>query len=215
MDAAAGTPLLTVEGSRTALLEQGWARFPGVVEPGARRRLLDRDGGPWVPLAPKVGVVEQEGWYCQPPLDHLPDAVRAFAAALAAALRAELGDALPWADGGSFNEVTWGRQTPEQGRIGPHRDQAFYTGVLAVVTLQGAAPFSILASRDPRVPVATWWTEPGDLVLLRGAGLGGPEARCPWHDVGRPAAGERVTLTFRHTVRTPGGWEDDGRAERR
>jgi alkylated DNA repair dioxygenase AlkB len=186
------------------LLERGWVRLRRHVAPDDCAALRDRGGHPWRPLAEQVGVVRQAGWYCQPSLDELPPVVQAFADALFTALRPSFdGLAFP----ARFNEVTWQRHTPDAGFVGPHRDQSFYTGVIAVVTLLGAARFSILASREPRNETASWVTEPGDLVVLRGAGLGSPDARGPWHDVGPPSEGERETLTLRHTIRTPGGWE--------
>jgi hypothetical protein len=155
-------------------------------------------------LAEQVGAVRQAGWYCQPPVEELPPVVHAFSGALFAAVEASF-EGVDFPDG--FNEVTWQRHTPDAGFVGVHRDQSFYTGVIAVVTLVGTARFGILASREPRVELESWLTAPGDLVVLRGGGLGRVDARGPWHEVGPPSGSERETLTLRHTTRAPGGWE--------
>jgi hypothetical protein len=67
------------------------------------------------------------------------------------------------------------------------------------------APFSILARREPPELLDAWDTAPGDLVLLRGAGLVAPDDRCPLHEVG-PPADTRTVLTFRHDSRDVVGW---------
>ena len=191
-------------GVREALLGRGWCRLPGFVSGDLCDALRDRGGHEWRPMAEQVGSVRQEGWYCQPGFDELPPAVASFAGDLAATLGTVF-DGVDFPPG--FNEVTWQRQTATHGLVGPHRDQSFYTGVIAIATLAGSAPFTVLESRAPRVESDAWDTEPGDLVLLRGGGLGHPDARCPWHEIGRSYGSERITLTMRHTVREPGGWE--------
>jgi len=103
-----------------------------------------------------------------------------------------------------FNEITWSRHTPASIGVSPHKDQSFYTGVVAVLTLSGAARFTVLSARDEDAVVEAWETEVGDLTLM--AAVGSRPDRRPWHTVGAPSTAERVTLTFRRTVRKPGGW---------
>lgn len=169
-----------MRGLTDALAERGWLRFPTFVT--GRRLLVPPAGLAWRPLTPIVGRVRQAGSYIQLPLRDAPRAVRCFADDLR---------------GMAFNEVTWQRYTPAAGYITAHRDQVCHTGVIAICTLVGEAPFSILAQRDPDVAVAWWLAGPGDLVLLRGAGFGHPEARCPLHRVDPPTRGQRLTLALR------------------
>ena len=195
---------VSLEGVRGPLIERGWVRLRRAISEEECSALLDRGEHAWRPLAAEVGQVRQAGWYCQPPVAELPNKIARFAQALGESLAAEVEKSgFPEA----FNEVSWQRHVPSEVAVGPHRDQSFYTGAIVVVTLVGSARFSMLASRDAADEIDAWDTEPGDVVLMRGAGLGDPSARCPWHQVAAPADGERQTLTLRHTVGTPGGWE--------
>ncbi len=204
------------------LAERGWLRLPAFVT--ARRALLPPAGITWRPLTPTVGRVRQAGAYIQLPLRDAPQAVRCFADDLCGVICPARGLGCPHPPGlrpfpgqsrrglcctetrscsktalppVAFNEVTWQRYTPTAGHISAHRDQARYTGVIAVCTLVGEAPFSLLSQRDPDLVVAWWLAGPGDLVLLRGAGFGHREARCPLHRVDPPSRGERLTLALR------------------
>jgi hypothetical protein len=181
----------------------GWAHLPGLVAQ-PRLTLLDHPPEhPWREVAPLVGQVRQGGWYSQPAFENLPPAVKDFADDLARALR----DLIPDLDPSfGFNEVTWQRHTTTNRGVSPHRDQSFYTGAIAVLTLRGHARFAILAARDETAVVDSWVTEPGDLTLLVGGPTSGADRR-PWHMVEPPSRAERDTLTFRRTVGEPGGWE--------
>ncbi len=180
-------------------------RLPVALAEDRRQALLDITPASWRELEPRVGYVEQAGDYAQLPLVDASAAVQETAAAVSE----RVAHALPDVDPALvvFNEATWQRHTDRIGGITAHRDQAFYVGVIAILTLVGSAPFAILRAREPREVVTEWTTEPGDVVLLRGGGLGEPDARCPWHDVGRPVTPERVTLTLRNNSRGPGNWD--------
>ena len=104
-----------------------------------------------------------------------------------------------------FHEATWQRYESGYGHIGPHRDQAFYKGVILIVTLAGEAESTVLESRDPPLTLDRWTTAAGDMVLLRGADLGVCGARCPLHQIGTPTSG-RLTLTLRHNERGYTRW---------
>lgn len=146
---------------------------------------------PWHDLPPEEGIVRQSG--------------RATGGALAesAPVVRELGDALVsslsvasprLAGPPSFNEVTWSLYPEGVGHITAHRDPAGVGGVIAIVTLQGTAEFSVRTSGEH----VEWLTEPGDLVLLCGNGWPEDETRCPLHAVGPPVGSDRMILTFRH-----------------
>lgn len=190
-----------IRANASALNHSGWARLPGVIPAMAADSLRPPTGLHWRKMAPQVGRVRQGGWYGQPAHEELPSSVLSFSERLAVVL-AEVVDGLDTTF--RFNEVTWQRHIPQDLGVAPHRDQSFYDGVVAIATLAGQARFAILAVRDPEAIVAAWQTGPGDLTLL--AGGASPHPR-PWHTVGGSSTPERLTLTFRHTQREPGGWD--------
>jgi alkylated DNA repair dioxygenase AlkB len=180
-------------------------RLPGALADDECRALQDIAPATWRELEPRVGYVEQAGEYAQLALVDSSLAVQEVAAAITervATARRDIDPAIL-----VFNEATWQRHAEGVGRISAHRDQSFYVGVIAILTLLGSAPFAILGGREPRVVIEEWNTAPGDVVLLRGTGWGDPDARCPWHDVGRPTTSQRITLTLRHNSRGPGNWD--------
>lgn len=194
----------TLTDARDAILSEGWWRWPSALSPVECDALLDRGGTDWRPLVEQVGPVRQHGWYCQPPIEQLPTQVRAFADRLAHDLGIVFGSIpLP----ARFNEITWQRHLPGAEAVSAHRDQPHYLGVIAILTLVGSARFTVLAERNPRKERCHWTASAGDLVLLRAGGLDGTRVGCPWHEVGAPDHGERITLTLRHSSQPPGGWE--------
>ncbi len=80
--------------------------------------------------------------------------------------------------------------------ISPHLDNKRYRYLVAIFTLEGAAPLAWCTDRQGAVQ-HEWATAPGSLVLLRGPGLGGVEDGRPLHTVGGPSEGRRTSLTFR------------------
>jgi hypothetical protein len=182
------------------LLTRGWVRLAGHLDQGECAALAKPQALAWAPMAPQVGVVTQRGWFAQLPFQQAPPAVRAFGSLMQATVSAALGQTLP-----DWSEATWQRYEMNDGHIGPHRDQAYYKGVIVIVTLAGEAEFTVLATRDPPVTLDRWTTGGGDVVLLRGADLGAPGARCPLHRVGAPAS-DRLTMTLRYNERGYNPW---------
>jgi len=80
--------------------------------------------------------------------------------------------------------------------ISPHLDHKRYRYLVAIFTLEGAAPLALCTDRQGSVQ-HEWEAVPGSLVLLRGPGLGGTEDGRPLHTVSGPAEGRRTSLTFR------------------
>lgn len=192
-----------VAGAAVEVLGRGWFRIPGAIEPSICRSMQRPAEAPWRELAPQVGQVRMSGWYHQPADSELSADVRQLSKDLTEPLQHEFGDhsAIP-----EFNEISWQRHVSAERAVDVHRDQTVYIGVIAVLTLVGTAQFRVFDGRAGSV-VDSWRTLPGDLVLLRGAGLGHPNARCPWHSVAAPTVGERQTLTLRHSTRGAGWWE--------
>ena len=151
-------------------------------------------------MAAKVGAVTQHGWFAQMPFQQAPPPVQALGFSMQATVSAALGQKLP-----DWNEATWQRYEPDYGHIDPHRDQTYYRGMILIVTLSGEAEFTVLETRDPPVTLDRWTTGGGDIVLLRGADLGAPGARCPLHRVGAPAS-DRLTMTLRCNERGYNPW---------
>jgi hypothetical protein len=174
------------------LLTRGWVRLAGHLDTGECAALAKPQPLPWTAMAAKVGAASQHGWYAQLPFRGAPAPVQAFGSMMRATLSAGLGQQLP-----DWTDATWQHYEPGSGHIEPHRDQAYYKGVILIVTLSGEAEFTVLESRDPPVTLDRWTTGGGDMVLLRGADLGSPGTRCPLHEVGTPAS-DRLTMTLRH-----------------
>jgi len=174
------------------LMTRGWVRLAGHLDSDECAALAKPQTLPWTQMAARVGAATQHGWYAQLPLDEVPERVQAFGSLMRAALMAALGQRLP-----DWTDTTWQRYEPGYGHIDPHRDQAYYKGVILIVTLSGQAEFTVLESRDPPVTLDRWTTGGGDVVLLRGADLGTPGTRCPLHKVGTPTS-DRLTMTLRH-----------------
>lgn len=84
--------------------------------------------------------------------------------------------------------------------ITPHRDHLRYRGLVAIVTLRGAAPLFVCADRQGKgareVPA-----EPGRLVLMRAPGYRAPDPR-PFHYLGKVTE-ERLSLGLRYDVERP------------
>ncbi|MEJ7766087.1 MAG: hypothetical protein WKF86_11375, partial [Acidimicrobiales bacterium] len=91
--------------------------------------------------------------------------------------------------------------------ISPHRDNTFYEGFVAVVTLAGSAELRVVADREGREELASWDASPGHLALFRGP-RPGSEAR-PLHAVGPAGPAGRQVLVLRRNTRGAGrGWKD-------
>ena len=182
------------------LVTRGWVRLAGHLDRDECTALAKPTTLPWSRMAPKVGAVTQHGWFAQVPFQEAPPPVQTLGSLLQTTVSAELDQKLP-----DWNEVTWQRYEPGCGHIDPHRDQAYYKGLILIVTLSGEAEFTVFESRDPPVMLDRWTTGGGDIVLLRGADLGAPGVRCPLHGVAAPAS-DRLTVTLRHNERGYGRW---------
>ena len=79
--------------------------------------------------------------------------------------------------------------------ITPHRDNRRYRHLIAILTVQGSASFTLCADRDGTI-LDQWHTVPNSLVLLRAPGLAGAADSRPFHTVGGPTNDTRISLTF-------------------
>jgi hypothetical protein len=196
-----GSGLALAEALR-ACADEGWARVEGAVDDAALRRLREElDAGPFRPFGESFGPVRQQidGYDVPIPTASFP--------ALTSLCR-ELRDAVRIAGRGvrglatwSPNEVGIAHYVPGSIGITPHMDGKWYRRLVAVLTVYGRAPFAICASRDPADVVARWSAGPGDLVLMRGPGLAGHRDGRPFHLVGGPRRGERLSLGIRMSDR--------------
>ena len=156
----------------------------------------------YAPVPPAVGQVRQQsaavsmsapfdGW---PLLQELVTAV-VSAVTLGPPLIPSLDDWRP-------NEAYIQRY--EQGSVGitPHRDSKAQSLLMAVLTVEGSARFSICSDRAGTT-IAEWSVGPGDLILLRGAGLAGEEDGRPLHAVSGPVSGSRVSVLISMQRSTP------------
>lgn len=106
-------------------------------------------------------------------------------------------------------EARYMRYRGRSGGLGAHRDGMCYGLVVAVYSLAGSAPFTVLPdTTDPAGPAVQLLVEPGDLLLLRAPGFDGEPDGRRRHAVGAPLAGERVSLTLRMVGRHGGARPD-------
>jgi hypothetical protein len=182
------------------LLTRGWVRLAGHLDQDECAALAKPQTLPWTQMAPQVGAVTQHGWFAQMPFQQAPPPVQALGSLMQTTVSAALGHKLP-----DWSEATWQRYERDYGHIDPHRDQAYYKGIILIVTLCGEAEFTVLQTRNPPVTLDRWTTGSGDIVLLRGADLGTPGARCPLHRVGAPVS-DRLTLTLRYNEHGYNAW---------
>jgi hypothetical protein len=181
-------------GAAASLLDRGWALVRGAVPPTLATELCGASKPPWYRFPAEEGVVRQAGFGSYLALidadPMVQDTGHLITDGLTAACR---GSAPPVPD---FNEVQWSRYPEGNGFITAHRDPAQCGGVVAVMTLAGSAPFRIWSAGLDESD--EWFTQPGDLVLLRGGGWPDDEDRRPRHEAESPLDGERYILTFRH-----------------
>ncbi len=148
------------------------------------------------PLEPVAGPVRQAGAAAVGAVAGRP-ALRALAERLGRAAAKAGADWVP-------DEATTTLYGPGEG-ISPHRDNSFYDGFVAVVTLAGSARLRVVADREGTIELARWQAGPGHLALLRGP-RPGAEAR-PLHEVGPAGAEGRRVVVLRRNCRGAGrGW---------
>ena len=201
----ARTPALRADWTQAAeaVLARGWVRLVEAVPTELVIGLVDAPRPGWHQLPEEEGVVRQHGFGSYLPVAEAAVTVRNVADEIAVSLTdavAVLG--IPQAP--AFNEVTWTRYPDGHGHITAHRDPGAYSGLIAVVTLMGAARFRVWDEPEGS-PLTEWLTAPGDVVVLRGHRWPSSQARCPKHEVGTPVEGDRMIMTLRHNTRGAGG----------
>ncbi len=177
----------------------GWADLAGVVDEEGIRALQDAVADlVLAPLDEEVGAVRQAGSSAvavvagRPAVESLADRLERAAGAAGSPWRAD--------------ELAVTAYGVGEG-ISPHRDNTFYEGFVAVVTLTGSAELQVVADRAGRRELGRWEAGPGHLSLFRGPRPGG-EAR-PMHAVGPAGPVGRQVLVLRRNARGAGrGWGD-------
>jgi hypothetical protein len=185
-------------------VRSGHARIPDAIDPSFLRALRrELDAGPFRRFEESFGSVRQqiEGYDVV-----LPSATFPFLDTLSRELghrvRAEGRDVRGLATWRP-NEVGIARYVPGSVGITPHLDGKWYRRLVVVATVYGRARFAICGSRDPADVLDAWTSAPGDLVLMRGPGLGGARDGRPFHLVEGPRRGPRLSLGIRMTARRP------------
>ncbi len=168
-----------------------------------RRRLIGATTRlPYRPAIPVVGAganaVRQDFELCMA----IPERslLHAFAAALEALLNAALDrlEPQPLAKPLRLNDVIVQRYPKGSLGITAHRDHLRYQGLVALVTLSGAARFCLCDDRAGRA-ARELPCPPGHLLLLRAPGFGGRRDR-PFHLLDRVTR-PRLSLGLRHDAR--------------
>jgi hypothetical protein len=162
------------------------------------RRELER--GPFQRFEGSFGLVHQEieGYDVLEPMDGFP---------LVAELRDELAGLLRRNARGISGLATWwpneagvARYHPGSIGITPHLDGKWYRRLVAVVTVNGTAPFTVCRDRAGEV-IERWDAGPGSLTLMRAPGLAGYRDGRPFHTVEGPRRGTRCSVGFRMNTR--------------
>lgn len=181
----------------------GFALVPGALSASWRQRMLREVAGePFWTMPETVGRTRQRA---QQLIVHGNDDARPVTSAVSGALADAVRQAAP-PDAGlarfAPSHAMYLRYSGAEDGMGPHRDAMTYVLLVGVLTLLGAARFSVL-SGPGRDPEASWTTAPGDLCLLRAPGFAGAPDGRPWHCVDGPDGEERVAVVFRMTGRPP------------
>jgi hypothetical protein len=199
------SPLVAGLDLRTALLEcaeSGHARISDAIDQAFLRALRgELDTGPFRRFGESFGPVRQQidGYDVSLPSSGFPlltDLCRELGGLVRSHGRGVRGLAT-WRP----NEVGVAHYVPGSIGITPHMDGKWYRRLVVVATVYGRARFAICGSRDPADVRDTWTSVPGDLVLMRGPGLGGVRDGRPFHLVEGPRRGPRLSLGIRMTAR--------------
>jgi hypothetical protein len=184
-----------------ATAAQGYAHVSHAVEGSFLRSLRgELERGPFQRFEESFGPVRQEidGYDVLDPMDGFP---------LVAELRDELAELLRRNGRGIAGLATWwpneagvARYRPGSIGITPHLDGKWYRRLVAVVTVNGTAPFSVCRDRAGEV-IARWDAGPGSLTLMRAPGLAGHRDGRPFHTVEGPRRGTRCSIGFRMNTR--------------
>lgn len=200
-----------------AVSRSGFALVRAAVPASDRHRLLaeaDAAAGRFLRVPSRVNRVEQQADQLTLRVgDERFPAVNALATALQALLTS-------CADTYGVHRfaATEGRYMRYRGRrggLGPHRDGMCYGLVVAVYSLTGSAPFTVLPDEaDADEAPLRLLVDPGDLLLLRAPGFDGEADGRRLHAVGAPLSGDRVSLTLRmvgrHGSSAPDRWSRAG-----
>ena len=192
---------------KTALLrcaDAGFARLADAIPPSALAAIrTEVDAGPFRSFGTSFGSVRQEidGYDVELPSSRFPLLDR-LGRGLGRVIRRD-GHRIRGLATWRPNEVGITRYPEGSIGITPHLDGKWYRRLVAVATIYGRAPFAICASRDADAVVERWTSAPGDLVLMRGPGLGGARDGRPFHLVGTPEEGDRLSLGIRMVFPRP------------
>lgn len=181
--------------------ERGHAHVPEALDDAFRRKLWrEIRGGEFQRFEDSFGQVRQEieGYDVPDPMDGFP---------VLAELRDELSAVVRSHGRGIRGLATWrpneagvGLYRPGSIGITPHLDGKWYRRLVTVVTVHGAAPFTVCRDRSGDV-IERWLAAPGGLTLLRGPGLAGRGDGRPFHMVEGPRRGERCSIGIRMNTR--------------
>lgn len=162
----------------------------------------EADAVPYEPLAAREGRARQEGEMHvihgatgnYPAIDHL----RAELVKLVHTQGADIPGCSAWQP-----NATW-IQRYHAGALGitPHLDLKRYHYLIAVITADGSAPFSLCKNRAGD-PLTTWTAGAGSLVLLRAPGLDHADDGRPLHAVSGPPSGQRISVSYRMDTSSP------------
>jgi hypothetical protein len=180
--------------------DEGAAWIPSALNSSFRRRLRrEVDAGPFRPMSGSFGKVrmEIEGYDVIAPFDDVPVMLQ-LSEELGALVRSS-GKHVRGLATWKPNEIGVTRYRPGSLGITPHLDGKWYRRLVAVVTVYGRSRFAICRSREGGV-MAEWRPGPGDLVLMRGPGLGGVRDGRPFHLAEGPKKGLRCSLGVRMAV---------------
>lgn len=180
---------------------EGAAFVPQALDGSFRRRLhREVDSGPFRSMSGSFGKVRMEidGYDVAAPMDGFPLMLE-LADELGAAVRAsgrQIRGLATWTP----NEIGVTRYEPGSLGITPHLDGKWYRRLVIVVTVYGRSRFGTCRSREGEI-LQEWRPGPGDMVLMRGPGLGGIRDGRPFHLAEGPTRAARCSLGVRMSVR--------------
>ena len=191
------SPCLDLRSALLTVTQAGAAFVPDAVpEEGLSAIRQDLAPAAFRKLPEYEGVARQEGEVC------VLDAGSSGYPAIRR-LRGELAAAVHAASAGITGLASWDpseisiqRYHTGAAGITAHLDLKRYRFLVAIVTIEGTAAFTLCKNRNGD-PAVTWQANQGSLVLLRGPGLAGTADGRPLHAVKGPATGQRISIGFR------------------
>ncbi|MEX0832575.1 MAG: hypothetical protein WD276_01680 [Actinomycetota bacterium] len=178
--------------------EKGFAFVSKGLDDSFRKRLRSEiDAGPFAPFEEEFGPVKQQidGYDIAKPMTTFPRTAELFLDLRDLVRRhgREVRGLATWAP----NEAGIAHYVPGSIGITPHLDGKWYRRLVVVVTVYGRSRFAICGSRSTEDVIGERVVGPGDLVFMRGPGLGGARDGRPYHLVEGPKRGERLSLGIR------------------